>query len=105
MRKAILALLISLLAYNLAANLVHADGMILPEALGPDYLVVRSHHVSVDIEGGHATTRVEQEFYNPHPFPVGGRYLFEPSLSLWVGVDFAVGPEREYGYIQVGHAW
>jgi Ca-activated chloride channel family protein len=76
MRKVILALLISLLAFNLAANLVHADGMILPEALSPDYLVVRTHHVRVDIEDGHAITRVEQEFYNPHPFPVGGRYLF-----------------------------
>jgi Ca-activated chloride channel family protein len=76
MRKKILALLIGLLAFNLAASLVYADGMILPEALGPDYLVVRSHHVRVDIEDGHAITRVEQEFYNPHPFPVGGRYLF-----------------------------
>jgi Ca-activated chloride channel family protein len=76
MRKKILVLLINLLAFNLAANLVHADGMILPEAPGPDYLVVRSHHVRVDIEDGHAITRVEQEFYNPHPFAVGGRYLF-----------------------------
>jgi Ca-activated chloride channel family protein len=76
MRKVILSLLISLMGFNLGGSLVHADGMILPEALGPDYLVVRSHHVRVDIEDGHAITRVEQEFYNPHPFPVGGRYLF-----------------------------
>ena len=76
MRKVILVLLTSLLCLNLSANLAYADGMILPEALSPDYLAVRYHHVTVSIEDGHAVTRVEQEFYNPHPFPVGGRYLF-----------------------------
>ena len=61
---------------NLGSNLVHADGMILPENLSPDYLIVRYHRVTVDIEDGHAVTRVDQEFYNPHPFPISGRYLF-----------------------------
>jgi len=36
---------------------------------------------------------------------VGGRYLFRPQDSLWVGVDIATGPEDTYAYIQVGHAW
>jgi Ca-activated chloride channel family protein len=72
MRKVILVLLVSLLGSNLA----YADGMILPEALSPDYLAVRYHHVTVSIEDGHAVTRVEQEFYNPHPVSVSGRYLF-----------------------------
>jgi len=36
---------------------------------------------------------------------VGVRYLFKEDLGLWVGIDFAVGPEDEVGYIQVGHAW
>jgi hypothetical protein len=36
---------------------------------------------------------------------VGGRWLFRPEDSLWVGVDIARGPEETYGYIQVGHAW
>ena len=76
MRRIVLASLIVALGFNLGGSLVHADGMILPEVLSPDYLVVRSHHVTVSIEDGHAVTRVEQEFYNPHPFPVGGRYLF-----------------------------
>ena len=48
----------------------------LPETLSPDYLAVRYHHVTVRIEDGHAVTRVEQEFYNPHDVPVHGRYLF-----------------------------
>ena len=36
---------------------------------------------------------------------VGGRYLFRPQDSLWIGVDVAKGPEDTYAYIQVGHAW
>jgi hypothetical protein len=36
---------------------------------------------------------------------VGARYLFKEDLGLWVGGDFAVGPEDEVVYIQVGHAW
>lgn len=36
---------------------------------------------------------------------VGGRWLFRPEDSLWVGVDIATGPEDTYAYIQVGHAW
>ena len=36
---------------------------------------------------------------------VGGRWLFRPEDSLWVGVDVATGPEDTYAYIQVGHAW
>ena len=76
MRKAILTLLVSLVGFNMGGSLAQADGMILPETLSPDYLAVRYHHVTVDIEDGHAVTRVEQEFYNPNPFAVGGRYLF-----------------------------
>jgi len=36
---------------------------------------------------------------------IGGRWLFRPEDSLWVGVDIARGPEDTYAYIQVGHAW
>jgi Ca-activated chloride channel family protein len=55
-----------------------ADGMLLPlpEAISPDYLAVRYHHVTVRIDDGHAVTQVEQQFYNPHDVPVVGRYLF-----------------------------
>ncbi len=76
MRKIILVLLMSLLGFAVDNTPTLADGMIIPEALSPDYLAVRYHHVTVDIEDGHAVTRVEQEFYNPHPFPVSGRYTF-----------------------------
>jgi hypothetical protein len=36
---------------------------------------------------------------------VGVRYLIARQLGLWVGIDFAVGPEGGVGYIQVGNAW
>jgi Ca-activated chloride channel family protein len=76
MRRITLVILISVACFNMGSSLVFADGMVLPEMLSADYLVVRYHHVTVDILDGHAVTRVEQEFYNPHAFPVNGRYLF-----------------------------
>ena len=36
---------------------------------------------------------------------IGGRFLFRPQDSLWVGIDVAKGPEDWVLYIQVGHAW
>ncbi len=75
-RKITLAVLVTLVTLNIASSAVLADGMILPETLSTEYLSVRTHHVTVDIVDQHAVTRVEQEFYNPHPFAVTGRYLF-----------------------------
>ena len=66
MRKVILILLVSVLWFNVGGGPALADGMFVPDALSPDYLVVRYHHVTVRIEDGHAVTRVEQEFYNPY---------------------------------------
>ncbi len=36
---------------------------------------------------------------------VGGRYLFRPQDSLWVGLDVAKGPEDYVLYIVAGHKW
>jgi hypothetical protein len=36
---------------------------------------------------------------------VGFRYLIARQLGLWVGIDFAMGPEEDAWYIQVGSAW
>ena len=76
MRKVILVLLMGLWSLTLGGSPVRADGMILPESLSPDYLAVRYHRVTVTIRDNYAVTQVEQEFYNPHPFPVEGRYTF-----------------------------
>jgi tRNA/tmRNA/rRNA uracil-C5-methylase (TrmA/RlmC/RlmD family) len=56
MRKFILSLLVVALCFPLGTGLVHADGMLLPEALSPDYVEVRYHRVTVRIEDGHAVT-------------------------------------------------
>jgi hypothetical protein len=36
---------------------------------------------------------------------VGFRYLIARQLGLWVGLDYAKGPEDDVWYIQVGNAW
>ncbi len=36
---------------------------------------------------------------------VGGRFLFRPQDSLWVGIDVAKGPEDYVLYIVAGHKW
>ena len=36
---------------------------------------------------------------------VGFRYLIAKQLGLWVGIDYARGPEEDAWYIQVGNAW
>jgi len=64
--------------------------MIMPDVLDVGYLVVRYHHVTVDIEDNvagivRAVTRVEQEFVNLHDFPVTGRYLFPVPPEAMVG--------------------
>jgi Ca-activated chloride channel family protein len=76
MKKTILFLFATILWSVGGGTEALADGMILPGALSPDYLAVRTHHVTVTIEDGHAVTRVEQEFYNPHDVPIVGHYLF-----------------------------
>ena len=36
---------------------------------------------------------------------VGFRYLLASKLGMWVGLDYAKGPEDDVFYIQVGNAW
>jgi len=36
---------------------------------------------------------------------VGGRFLFRPQDSLWIGIDVARGPEETALYIVMGHKW
>jgi Ca-activated chloride channel family protein len=72
-----LAILLSCVAFvNLNSSVVLADGMIMPDFSSSDYIEVVYHHVTVNIDDGHAVTRVEQEFHNPYSTPVRGRYIF-----------------------------
>ena len=97
MRKLIPIAIVSLLWLNLS-TVARADGMLLPqpEALSPDYLAVRYHHVTVQIEDGHAVTRVDQEFYSPHSISVVGRYLFPvPPGAILSGFQVTVDGQRQ----------
>jgi Ca-activated chloride channel family protein len=78
MRKLVIILVASVIWLSLGSGAALADGMLLPlpEALSPASPAVRTHHVTVRIEDGHAVTRVEQEFYNPQDIPITSRYLF-----------------------------
>ena len=47
-------------------------------------------------------------FDNPdsiYSFGFGGRYNIFQAHNVWVGVDFARGPEDWNWYVQVGHSW
>lgn len=73
------------------SSVVFADGMILPTDIMQDYLNVRYHHVDVVIDGVQATTHVEQEFFNPHPYTVRGQYLFPiPPDATFADFSFAL---------------
>jgi Ca-activated chloride channel family protein len=96
MRKIVLALLLSVLLLNAASSAVLADGMIFPDLVSPDYLEVRYHHVTVTIEDNHAVTRVEQEFVNPHDFPVDGHYFFPvPPDAILARFEARVGGQTQ----------
>ena len=96
MRKIFLALLLTVLLLNATSVAVLADGMIFPDLVSPDYLEVRYHHVTVTIEDNHAVTRVEQEFVNPHDFPVDGRYFFPvPPDAILARFEARVGGQAQ----------
>jgi Ca-activated chloride channel family protein len=107
MRKWIPVLLASVLWFSLGGSVALADGMLLPlpELLGPGYLVVRYHHVTVQIEDSLAVTRVEQEFYNPYNLTVKGRYLFPvPPDAILSGFEATVDGQRQQVVRQDGAA-
>lgn len=96
MRKIVCALVLCTLLLTGVSSAVLADGMIFPEVLSPDYLEVRYHHVAVTIEDNHAVTRVEQEFVNPHDFPVNGRYFFPvPPDAILAHFEATVGGQTQ----------
>ncbi|MBN1371164.1 MAG: VWA domain-containing protein [Anaerolineaceae bacterium] len=95
--RRLLALAFVILFLALPLKTVHADGIIIPppcplEGCPPPpcfvapcppipprpmtQLVIRYHHVTVDIVDQVATTRVDQVFYNPNDYAVEGTYIF-----------------------------
>jgi Ca-activated chloride channel homolog len=55
---------------------VLADGMVLPLLPDMAYLEVTHHDVTVDLQGVHAVTHVDQAFHNPTDAPIRGHYVF-----------------------------
>ena len=53
-----------------------ADGMGVPLLPDLPYLEVPHHHVTVDVQGFHAVTHVDQAFHNPTDVPIQGHYVF-----------------------------
>jgi len=53
-----------------------ADGMVLPLLPEMAYLEITHHHVTVDVQGIHAVTHVDQAFHNPTDAPIRGHYVF-----------------------------
>lgn len=104
MRTKVIALCLSLIsAFILFVTAAQADGIIIPDPpicdLAPcpprpipiSQLVIRYHHVSVEIQDQIATTHVDQVFYNPNDWPVEGTYIFPipadaavTSFTMWV---------------------
>jgi len=76
LRRVALALFTATILLGFFPQVASADGMILPDLATANYMVVRYHDVKVDIKDTFAVTRVEQEFYNPHNYPVTGYYVF-----------------------------
>jgi hypothetical protein len=58
---------------------------------------------------GVAATRGDKVFFEDESGivagGVGGRFLFRPQDSLWVGIDVARGPEQYVLYVVAGHKW
>lgn len=102
MKKLWIALISLLVGLGATWFPVRADGIIIPppcipERCPPDLprpisqLVIRYHHVAVTIDRQIATTRVDQVFFNPNPYPIEGTYLFPlprdaavSQFKLWV---------------------
>ncbi len=83
------------LALWLVATPALADGIIIPhpppEVPRAQPLAIKVHRVHVTIQDQVATTRVDQVFVNPNPFPEEGTYLFPlpedaaiSRFTLWV---------------------
>lgn len=99
-RKFLLSLAVATLGIISLHLPAKADGIIIPEPPICDpcpipspmsQLVIRYHHVTVEIENQLATTHIDQVFYNPNDWAVEGEYVFpipeDAALSdfiLWI---------------------
>jgi len=99
-KKVIFPLFLGLLLLGMVFSPVSADGIIIPDPtfIPPEpiirpmtQLVIKYHHVTVNIENQIAVTQVDQVFYNPNEWAVEGTYVFPlpadatvSNFVLWV---------------------
>ena len=99
-RKFITALFLFGLMLATSNKFASADGIIIPDPPICDpcpilpamsQLIIRYHHVTVNIEEQVAITRVDQVFYNPNDWEVEGDYVFPvpkgasiSNFTLWI---------------------
>ena len=99
-RKWIFPFFLGLLLVGMIFSPVSADGIIIPDPtfIPPEpiirpisQLIIKYHHVTVNIENQIALTHVDQVFYNPNEWPVEGTYVFPlpadatvSNFVLWV---------------------
>lgn len=102
-RKMLLSLLFFIGLTALLNVPAKADGIIIPEPPICDpcpipspmsQLVIRYHHVSVEIDDQVATTHVDQVFYNPNDWAVEGEYVFPIPIDAAVS-DFILWVDGE----------
>ena len=96
------AILLAVLLLTTFVGTVSADGIIIPEPPPDEYiwpspmeqLVIRYHHVDVEIRDQIAVTRVDQVFYNPNDWQVEGTYVFPLPVGATVS-DFRMWMNNE----------
>ena len=102
-RRLLFVFLIIMGASMLVNNPAKADGIIIPDPPICDrcpipspmsQLVIRYHHVTVEIENQIATTHVDQVFYNPNDWAVEGDYVFPIPVDAVVS-DFILWIDGE----------
>lgn len=101
-RRLSFACMLAVLLLGMFAGTVSADGIIIPEPppdniIWPEpmrQLVIRYHHVEVEIRDQIAVTRVDQVFYNPNRREVEGTYVFPLPAGATVS-DFRMWMDNE----------
>ncbi len=113
-KRILFALMCAVMVLFPAMQSVSADGIIIPDPppCWPDgcyrpvmeLLVIKYHHVEVEINEQVAITRVDQVFYNPNDYTVEGTYTFPlppgavvTNFKLWIDGQAVEGKVLEAG--------
>jgi Ca-activated chloride channel homolog len=101
-RRVTMVFVLTVLLLSSFVGTVSADGIIIPEPPPDEFiwpspmeqLVIRYHHVDVEIRDQIAVTHVDQVFYNPNDWQVEGTYVFPLPVGATVS-DFRMWMNNE----------